>query len=68
MSNDNPDFLWLLTFGGKKLVLKSAILSRKHLVFGFQNHPKHSSPVCLVCGCNVSLSGLTAEAFNGIEL
>ena len=47
----------------KKMVLKSAILFRKYLIFGFQNHQKHSSPMCLACGCNVSLTGLTAEAF-----
>ena len=45
------------------MVLKSAILFRKYLIFGFQNHQKHSSPMCLACGCNVSLTGLTAEAF-----
>ena len=45
------------------MVLKSAILFRKYLIFGFQNHQTHSSPMCLACGCNVSLTGLTAEAF-----
>ena len=48
-------------------MLKSAILFRKHLIFGFQNHPKHSSPVCLARGCIVSLYGLTVEVFYGIE-